>query len=155
MRQQDDGVRQDCNRIGHCMAKSVSLAVQQDCRGGIMPPDLFLHRCWYLAKPETADKRIRIPRGKPEAIIASAVPRPFRSGRCSSCAFSARAATARIRVSIPIMIVKVARSFRCAVIGYFLFTKVNRNYLAFFYFNPVIPTNIAPFFEKYQTSGNC
>ena len=51
-------------------------------------------------------------------------------------------------LSTPIRIVKVARSFRCAVIGYFLFTKVNRNDLAFFYFNPAIPKNVAPIFEN-------
>jgi len=130
------------------MAKSIFLAVQQDCPLGVKSPDFFLYLFCLLTKPETADKRMRIPTGTPEAMIASAVSRLFRSGRCSPCAFSARADAVRTRESTPMMIVKVARSFRDAFIGYFLFTKVNSRYWIFIDFNPLIPTKIAPCYQK-------
>jgi hypothetical protein len=109
---------------------------------------LVLQRFVLLAEPETAERRIRIPAGMPEVMTTSAVPRPFRSGRWSPCAFSARADTVRIRVSTPRMIVKAARSFRCAFIYGFLFTRVNKDHWACVYFNPAIPSKIAPTCRK-------
>jgi hypothetical protein len=87
-------------------------------------------------------------------MTASVVPRPFRSGRWSPCAFSARADTVRIRVSTPMMIVKAARSFRCAFIGGFLFTRVNRDHWVSGYFNFAIPSKIAVIPRELMVSGN-
>lgn len=86
-------------------------------------------------------------------MIASAVPRLFRSGRCSPCAFSARADAVRTRESTPMMIVKAARSFLCAFIRYILFTNVNSNSRIIIDFNPSIPTRIAPCYRKSTESG--
>lgn len=133
-----------CDRIGHCMAKSVFPVVQRAGMRSVVLSVLVLWRFVLLTEPETADRRMRIPAGRPEVIRASVVPRLFRSGRWSPCAFSARADTVRIRVSIPIMIVKAARSFRCVLIYDFLFTQVNGNHETPEYFNSAIPSKIAP-----------
>ena len=151
--QESPGVRQDCSHIGHCMAKTVFPAIQQDCPEGDILPDFFLYLFWLVTKPETADKRMRIPTGKPEVMIASAVLRLFRSGRCSPCAFSARADAVRTRESTPMMIVKAARSFRCVFIRYILFTNVNGHYWIVIDFNPSIPTRIAPCYQKSTDLG--
>jgi hypothetical protein len=135
------------------MVKTVFRVVQQDCPEGDILPGFVLYLFWLVTKPETADKRMRIPTGKPEAMIASAVPRLFRSGRCSPCAFSARADAVRIRESTPMMIVKAARSFRGAFIRHILFTKVNGHYWILIDFNPTIPTRIAPCYQKSTELG--
>jgi hypothetical protein len=142
------GARQDCSRIGHCRAKPVFPAVQQDCPEGNILPGFFLYLFWLVTNLKTADKRMRIPPGRPETMIASAVPRLFRSGRCSPCAFSARADAVRTRESTPMMIVKAARSFLCVFIRYILFTNVNSHYWMGIGFNPSIPTKIAPCYQK-------
>ena len=143
-----------CDRIGHCMAKQVSRVVQRDGLRSVMLPGLVLQRFVQLADPETADRRMRIPVGRPDVMTASAVPRPFRSGRWSPCAFSARADTVRIRVRTPMMIVKAARSLRCAFIGGFLFTWVNRNHWVSGYFNAAIPSKIAVIARELTVTGN-
>jgi hypothetical protein len=137
-----------CDRIGHCMAEKVSPVVQRVGLRSVTLPVLVLQRFVRVTEPGTADRRIRIPAGMPAVMTASAVPRPFRSGRWSPCAISARADTVRIRVSTPRMIVKAARSFRCAFIGGFLFTRVNRDHWVSGYFNSAIPSKIAPTCRK-------
>jgi len=88
-------------------------------------PLVFRYLFCLLMKPDTADKRVRAPTGIPKVMMAPAALRPFRSGRCSPCAFSANTDTVRIRVSTPMMIENAARFFRFEVIQYFLFTEVN------------------------------
>lgn len=119
-----------------------------------MLPVLVLYRLFVrLGEPETADRRIRIPAGRPEVMTFSAVPRPFRSGRCSPCAFSTRADTVRIWVSTSMMIVKAARSFRCAFICGFLSTRVNRHPWIPGYFNAAIRQKLPLSAEKTVACG--
>jgi hypothetical protein len=79
--QHGTGVLKEGSRIGHSMARPVILVVQQNCWGKVLPADGSLPLFVFLVKPETADRRMRIPTGMPEDIGVSAVPRPFRSGR--------------------------------------------------------------------------
>ncbi len=133
-------------RIGHSMAKPVFLKEQYDSDPGDLVPGgvLLLWRC--LPDPAKAESRRRMPAGRPYAMSAPWVLRPFRSGRWFSWAFSTRMETARIRVIRPRTAVKDAR-VRCrGFIRYFLFTKVNRQNWARGYINPRIPTIFAVFF---------
>jgi len=102
---------------------------QQECPKLASVPVIL---CLCRLVPENVEKRSNIPPGIPEETMASAVPRSFRSGRCPSCDFSVRADTAKIRVSTPMMMVKVARFFRCGAISVFLVHEGERIYSGVF-----------------------
>jgi len=97
----------------HIVMDRLAMAGQQECPKLANVPVIL---CLCRLVPETIEQRSNIPPGMPEETMASAVPRSFRSGRCPSYDFSARADTARIRVSTPMMRVKVARFLLCGAI---------------------------------------
>ncbi len=113
------------NRIGHAMAERASRIVQREDIEGVAPRWRLLCRCRAFGTCFRADKRRRIPAGRPEDTSAPQVARPFRSGRCASWAFSARTDTVRIRASMPMIAVKAARVGSRVLIVHFLFTWVN------------------------------
>lgn len=125
----------DSVRYCHHIVIWPAMAGQQECPKLVSVP-LILCLCRFV--PEKAEKRRNIPPGMPEEIMASAVPRSFRSGRCPSCDLSARADAVRIRASAPIMRVKDARFFRCGAIAVFLVHNSERIYSDVFLYEPCI-----------------
>ena len=93
------------------------MAVQQDMAIRLFRCDAAPGMFRLPDKTGSVVNRMTAPARIPAATGAPCVPRSFLSGRCASCDFSARTATARIRARSPMMAEKATR-FLC---GCFMF----------------------------------